>query len=202
MEKLLKEFCDFSNFNDHTIKKFIKYKTTSSNEKTITIFTDGSCKKNGQSTSSGGIGVFCPKTDKRVSMSFEDACANLLQGKDIGKCTNQKAELLAIYKALLLIDKTPLEEELTDFIIKTDSIYCVKVFTKWFLNWQRNGWISSSGNPVLNQDIIRPCVEIIKKRKNIFFEYVPAHQEEPTDPEKYNNWYGNAVADQLATASS
>lgn len=208
MEKILQEFCEFSNFNDHTIKKFLKHKgymcNTSSNEE-IVIFTDGACNNNGKNYAKGGVGVFFQGSGERISQSFVEVSKELLGDIDIGKPTNQKAELLAILKALKTneeINKGDVLKPSPPVIIKTDSMYCVNIFTKWYLSWERKGWKLSTGKEVMNKEIIQEVLKYMKDRRNIFFEYVPAHKEEPLDPKKHADWYGNRIADDLAVAAS
>jgi ribonuclease HI len=40
-------------------------------------------------------------------------------------------------------------------IIRTDSQYSIDANGVWLFGWKRNGFMTSSGEPVKNQDLIR-----------------------------------------------
>ena len=75
----------------------------------MVIFTDGACSGN---PGPAGLGVYCPETDYERS-------------EYLGNATNNIAELLAISRAIDLIE-TRLERS----VIFTDSIYSIGVLTK------------------------------------------------------------------------
>lgn len=75
----------------------------------MVIFTDGACSGN---PGPAGLGVYCPETDYERS-------------EYLGNATNNIAELLAISRAIDLIE-TRLERS----VIFTDSIYAIGVLTK------------------------------------------------------------------------
>ena len=64
------------------------------NKYNIIVFTDGACSKNGYSNACAGLGVYFGENDKR---NFSE--------KIEGKQTNNVAELSAIYKALIIVEK-------------------------------------------------------------------------------------------------
>lgn len=116
------------------------------NNEQIAIFCDGSCKQ--KTTKKGGIGVYIPDQNIRISRAIDSPT------------TNQKCELLALDCA---INITLLEENLTKkFCIYTDSSYSIGCTVKWNKNWERNGWKTSENKDVKNRDIIEPLVEKIK----------------------------------------
>jgi ribonuclease HI len=55
-------------------------------------------------------------------------------------------ELTAVIRAL---------EHATDVTVYTDSRYVKDGIEKWITNWKRNGWKTSTGEPVKNQDLWR-----------------------------------------------
>jgi ribonuclease HI len=62
--------------------------------------------------------------------------------------TNNRMELTAAIKALKAL-KYPCHVELC-----TDSMYLRNAFTRaWLEKWQKNGWKTSTKQPVLNQDL-------------------------------------------------
>ena len=195
MEKILKEFCDYCQYDKSKIQDFLTFRSSSNkNENQVIIYTDGACSGNGKANSTAGIGVFFDNGEC-VSQRIEDVINDILPGIYIGNPSNQKAELLAILKALKMSEH--FMKQNYSINIKTDSMYCVNVFTKWYKSWENNGWKTSTGRGVLNKEIIEAILKYVKN-EDILFSYVPAHREEPVDSEKHKDWYGNKQADSLA----
>lgn len=64
--------------------------------------------------------------------------------------TNNRMELRAVIEALASL-KQPCKVS-----CYSDSAYLVNCFrNKWYVNWQKNGWKNSKGQPVENQDLWR-----------------------------------------------
>jgi ribonuclease HI len=150
----------------------------------IEVYTDGSYLKIG-GVKKAGYGVHFPNGEL----------------PDIGKpfnhlpLTNQRAELYAIYKALKKITGLL---QFDNIHVYSDSEYSIKSLTIWIKSWKKNGWKSSSGKPVENQDIITNIDVILKEHKGkIKFSHVRAHTGK-TDPQSI----GNQKADQLANIGS
>lgn len=143
----------------------------------VEIHTDGASRGNGQVGARAGYGVYFGPGDKRN-----------LAGRLPGKLqTNQRAELMAILKAigLIAIDQ-PIQ-------IVTDSRYSIQCVTDWPASWKKNGWKTASGQPVKNVDLIEVIVDKIEERweKNgakTKFKWVKGHQGNA----------GNIAADALA----
>ncbi|KAI8598934.1 ribonuclease H-like domain-containing protein [Dissophora ornata] len=116
---------------------------------TIVIYTDGSSLSNGKVGSQAGVGVFFGVNDPR----------NVSERLDGELQTNQRAELMAVYRALEVCgsDTAPIE-------IRTDSMYTVNIVTKWADGWIKNNWKRSDGEKVMNRDIIEPLIAKIKSR--------------------------------------
>ena len=150
---------------------------------TIEVFTDGSCIKNGNIL--GGYGIYFPNNElKSISRKFTHE-----------PITNQRAELYAIYVALILIKKNL---DFDKIIIYTDSEYSIKCFTQWIKKWKRNGWKSSSGSKVKNQDIIQPVSNILDKLSGqVEFKHVRSHTGK-----KDRLSIANSIADKLATTGA
>lgn len=136
----------------------------------LIIYTDGSCVNY-----CGGIGFLYLLNGQIINQHSD---------KIIGETTNIRAELTAIKIGLMGITPEFLNKEI---IIKTDSEYSVKVFRDWIDKWKRNGYKTTTGEPVKNLDLILDIDKLIQS-KNIKFEWVKGHS---TD--KYNN-----IVDQLA----
>jgi len=99
--------------------------------KKVTIYTDGSCKKN---PGPGGWAVLYRYNGKE----------KILSG-GIPQTTNNQMELQACIEALKGL-KEPCEVDLF-----TDSKYVIQGATEWLPKWKRNGWMTNAG-PVKNQE--------------------------------------------------
>ena len=179
----------------------INESTKTHKSKDICIFTDGSTFNNqskDKSKTRAGVGVFFGDGDKRnISFSLNKK----KNGKYIYKKTNQVAEILAIIMAIETIIKTELLKK-RKITIYTDSMYCVNSITKWGKNWEKNNWKKSNGKTVENLDIMKKMYYLANNLK-IRMVHVRAHKKEPkkNDP-SYFTWYGNMMADKLATLAS
>ncbi|OCH92247.1 hypothetical protein OBBRIDRAFT_751722, partial [Obba rivulosa] len=145
----------------------------------LIVYTDGACPGNGKARSIAGIGVWWGRNDERRNLS--ERCP--------GDPTNNRAELIAIVRALETAPEKPL-------LIKTDSQYSIKCFTEWISGWERRNWFNSKGEPVKNASLIRYTAALIKARERkgckVAFEHVKGHAGEE----------GNEGADRLAVAGS
>ncbi|KOG35209.1 ribonuclease H family protein [Streptomyces resistomycificus] len=107
----------------------------------------------------------------------------------LGKATNNVAELTALERLLASTDPgVPLE-------IRMDSQYAMKAVTTWLPGWKRNGWKTSAGKPVANQELVVRIDELLDGR-SVEFRYVPAHQ---VDGDPLND-FADRAASQAATA--
>ncbi|KAF2711229.1 ribonuclease H-like protein [Pleomassaria siparia CBS 279.74] len=145
----------------------------------LIIYTDGSSLGNGKVGAVAGLGVwFGPGDDRNFS------------GPVHGRQTNQRAELLAISRAL---DIAPIDK---DVLIYSDSNYSIKCVTEWSKNWERHDWKNSAGKAVENQDIIKPILARIKERNltraQTKLVWLKGHAKDP----------GNEAADRLAVSAS
>jgi ribonuclease HI len=161
----------------------------------LCVYTDGSCLNNGKKNSIGAIGIYFSDDDTDNQGQVIDNEGN--------KITNQTMELLACVQALKII-KEKITNSLTIKIIYifTDSTYIINSMTKWYNNWEKNGWKTTKGKDVENKELI----QLLYNLKNDFiviFKHIRSHQDEPLkkDTYEYNNWYGNYMADKLATTA-
>ncbi|MDX3381970.1 ribonuclease HI [Streptomyces niveiscabiei] len=87
----------------------------------------------------------------------------------LGRATNNVAELTALERLLTATDPAvPLE-------VRMDSQYAMKAVTTWLPGWKRNGWKTSGGKPVANQELVVRIDELLGGR-TVEFRYVAAHQ--------------------------
>ncbi len=148
----------------------------------IKIFTDGSFKKLKNKKILCGYGIYFPNGElDNVSRPFIHE-----------PLTNQRAELYAILKALRNIEKNKIEFD--SIIIYTDSEYSIKSVTEWYKSWEKNNWKNAKGQAVMNQDIIRPLIKILKSYSGkIKFQHVNSH----TGKQDFES-LSNEMADKLA----
>lgn len=146
------------------------------NENIEEVFVDGSCFFNGTKYAKGGIGIYFKPNDSR---NFSSPLH--------GVQTNNRAELMAVYKAINLSSPSKILK------IYSDSKYIIGTFTTWSHKWIKNNWIKSNGLPVKNKDLIFKIFSLIQSRYHpIIWKYVKAH----------SNHYGNREADALARQGS
>lgn len=83
----------------------------------------------------------------------------------------------------------PRDRNITIF---TDSKYAIDCVSNWYINWQKNGWVTAARKPVENKDLIQDIRELIENRdksgKQTLFSWVKGHNNDP----------GNTAADKLA----
>ncbi|KAB8292302.1 hypothetical protein EYC80_008044 [Monilinia laxa] len=143
---------------------------------TIRVWTDGSSRGNGKAGAVAGYGVFFGDGDER-NISAR------LEGKPQ---TNQRAELTAALRALEIV---PLDKHIE---IITDSNYTINCATLWYKSWEKNGWKTSTGKDVMNEDLVKSIRERIESRKangvQTNMTWVKGHDQNP----------GNVAADMLA----
>lgn len=90
----------------------------------VTAWCDGACSNNGKANARAGFGVYFGEDDPR----------NLSERLD-GDQTNQRAELMALYRAMGEV-KDPGS---TDLELVTDSMYATNIYNVWWDKWQANG---------------------------------------------------------------
>jgi ribonuclease HI len=104
--------------------------------------------------------------------------------------TNQRAELTAVQRALEIVPRD------RNVRIYSDSNYSINCSTVWYVNWQKNNWVTSQHEPVMNKDLIVAIRALIDERDSrgskTDMEWVRGHNNDP----------GNEAADKLAVAGS
>lgn len=145
-------------------------------EDIIRVYTDGSSLANGKVGARAGVGVFFGAGDDR----------NISERLHGEPQTNQRAELMAMLRALQVC---PLH---TTVKIVSDSQYSINCVTQWAASWKKKGWLTATGEPVKNQDIIRAVLDKMEERSKVGgltqFEWVKGHASDR----------GNQAADALA----
>ena len=128
-------------------------------KKKVTIFTDGACSGN---PGPGGYAAILryKEQEKEIFGALKET-------------TNNRMELTAVIMALKTL------REPCDVEIFSDSKYVVDAFKKgWISNWQKNGWKTSNRKPVLNVDLWKELLMLLKVHDVTFF-WVKGHNAHP-----------------------
>jgi ribonuclease HI len=153
-----------------------------SNNKIINVYTDGACTNNGKPDARAGFGIWFGEDDKRnTSESFT------------GPQTNNRAELLAIIKALTIL-RNEIEKG-QPIMIYSDSSYSIRCCTTYGEKMSKKGW-QNKGQDIPNREIVEVAYNFVKKYNNIDFTHIRAHTG-LTDKHSI----GNEHADRLANLS-
>ena len=140
----------------------------------IIIYTDGSSVNY-----VGGYGFVVLTNNGMIDPHF---------GHIDGHCTNQAAELSAIYHALNYIIKSELSMAIKGkILIRSDSNYSIKSLTQYINTWKRNGYLTAEKEPIKNKELIINISNLLDQL-NVKFEHVRSHEGE----------YYNEMADKLA----
>lgn len=126
--------------------------------KVVEIYTDGACRGNGQENTIGAYGIvfLYNGIKKEIKRAFRNTTNNIM-------------ELSAVVDALTML-KEPCEVRLY-----SDSAYVINALNQgWLDNWQRNGWKTSSKEPVKNRQLWEKLIELVKKHK-VEFVKVKGH---------------------------
>lgn len=143
----------------------------------IEIYTDGSSLGN---PGPGGWGVVIVSREKIM--------------KEIGgyekETTNNRMELTAVIETIKYITKNFKKEKITIF---ADSSYVLTGITSWIFNWEKNGWRTANKKTVLNQDLWKELIELIRNYENkINWQKVKGH----------SGHVYNERADEIATSKA
>ena len=133
------------------------------------IYTDGACSGN---PGPGGWGaVIFEENKKQINISGKEPMT-----------TNNRMELLAPIMAIKGI------KEKSEITVYTDSTYLKNGITDWIKKWEKNGWKSSSNQPIKNKDLWLELNKLSSEHK-VSWNWVEGHS---------NNEFNN-LADKLAT---
>lgn len=128
----------------------------------IIIFTDGSSRGN---PGPGGWGAVILNKEKKITE---------IGGRE-DHTTNNRMELSAALESLRFIEERKLEG---DIEVHTDSNYVLKGITGWVYGWEKNGWKTGAGEPVLNQDLWKELGAVqyrMKRMRNVEWIKVGGH---------------------------
>ncbi|MEK6704293.1 MAG: RNase H family protein [Bdellovibrionota bacterium] len=152
----------------------------SATENKIIIFTDGASSGN---PGPGGWAAIMARPDGTIEEIGGAAVST----------TNNRMELQAAIQALNAVTNSA---RVSKIEIYTDSSYLIKGITKWCFNWQANGWITSEGEAVVNQDLWLQLLKFVGNAAPleglVSWKYVAGHSGVP----------GNERADEIAVGFS
>ncbi len=133
----------------------------------VIIYTDGACRGNPGPGGWGGI------------LNYKGIEKELYGAEK--HTTNNRMELMAVIKALEILNQTCLVD------LYSDSSYVLKGITDWMPNWKKRGWKTASKTAVKNEDLWRRLDALIVNHQ-IEWRWVKGHSGN----------IGNERADQLA----
>ena len=130
--------------------------------KKLEIYTDGSSLGN---PGPGGWGTVFVANNKIIKE---------LGGYD-KNTTNNRMELTAVIETLKDIIKNYKKDNV---IIFADSNYVLIGITTWIYNWEKNGWRTAGKKQVMNQDLWKELIDLIRSYDNkIKWEKVKGHSD-------------------------
>ncbi len=125
-------------------------------DKSVIIYTDGSCLSN---PGPGGYAAI---------LRYGEVTREIWGGE--AETTNNRMELLAAIKALGQLSRP------CGVVIYTDSQYVMKGFTEhWLENWKKKNWKTAANKPVKNQELWQQLDEL-NSFHEVDWRYVPGHK--------------------------
>lgn len=127
----------------------------------VDVYTDGGCLGN---PGPGGWAAIIYEAPKPVEISgFEKGT------------TNQRMELKAAIESLRHVGGS------SHLRLHSDSAYVINgMKQKWYLNWQKNGWLTAKKKPVENQDLWKALIEL-SNRSTVEWHKVKGHSGVPAN---------------------
>ncbi|MBI5401044.1 MAG: ribonuclease HI [Candidatus Yonathbacteria bacterium] len=154
---------------------------------TTIIYTDGSSRGN---PGPGGWGAVIAWRDAELKVKSEKSKVTEIGCGD-KHTTNNRMELMATIESLKFIRRLGSAHAID---MRADSSYVINGITKWVAGWEKNGWINSKKEAVVNRDLWEALAEVVSDLKmggyKIKWRYTPGHSGIP----------GNERADEIATA--
>lgn len=146
----------------------------------LVVYTDGACSGN---PGPGGWAWAVSPTGEPCASGGER------------NTTNQRMELTAVLEALQT--NLPIAHAAVKrLVIVSDSTYVVNCFKdRWWVRWKANGWRNAKKEPVANDDLWRPLIEMyesLSPAERPDFQWVKGHSGDPM----------NDIVDALAVAAT
>ncbi len=149
----------------------------------LNMYTDGGCSGNQLDKNFGGWGTV---------LEYGDTEKELFGGE--ADTTNNRMELTAVIRGFQALKRDGL-------IIRvfTDSSYVAECFRKkWYLSWEKNGWIGSAKKPVENRELWEELLSLTRRHDVTFYRvkgHVSVNKLNDTKAkalyEKFTEWNGD-----------
>jgi ribonuclease HI len=142
----------------------------------IHIYTDGSCKSNGNSEAYGSTGVVMLDGDTVIHT----------HNQTYKGTTNNRME----YRAMIYAMRWCIQKEIGNPHILSDSKLLLNTITQWMSGWQKKDWKkggSGEASKIKNLDLVLELWELRQQLPSATFEWVKGHSDH-----KYND-----MADEL-----
>jgi uracil-DNA glycosylase len=164
-------------------------------DRTIIVFTDGSCEPN----------KLCPEAHAGYSAvfargAFQDTVIyGALQNRP-HYASNQRAEGYAIFKAFEFANKY--QDQIDRIFIMSDSDFWIKMITVYMPKWSDETF-STKQNADLTVPLFDLYNKLIQNEKTIEFRHIPSHNksgwaDRPKHSYEYFCYTNNEMADQFA----
>ncbi len=124
----------------------------------VEIFTDGACRGN---PGPGGWAAVLRHGGREKVISGAEA-----------HTTNNRMELMAAIEGLSALKRR------SRVALTTDSQYLRLGVRQWMVNWKRNGWRTSSRQPVKNRDLWER-LDALQQNHDIEWHWVKGHSGHP-----------------------
>jgi ribonuclease HI len=132
----------------------------------VQIYTDGSCKSNGNTNALGGTGVVVLKGEEVIHTHRET----------FSQTTNNRME----YRAMIYAFEWCIEHQIESPRFFSDSQLLLNTITQWMYGWEKKGWRKSGtgeSSKIKNLDLVLRLWELKPRLKNPTFEWVKGHSE-------------------------
>ena len=160
----------------------------------LIIYTDGSCLSNGRSeqkTASAGYGIHFPQLSRDWDIAIQLCITD--------HHTNQRAELLAVIRALQLVQVRSLGCRRVS--IFTDSMYAVQGLNEWIPKWRTTNYRTAQKKKVGNADLLKLLDQEVTKSKNqgipVALKHVPREENTAADTLAKSGAQGSSTQSKL-----
>ena len=144
--------------------------------KNLEIYTDGSSLGNPGPGGYGAVFICDNKIIHELGGGEKDT-------------TNNRMEIMAVIETLKYLIKS----DILSCEIHADSSYVLGGVTSWIENWEKNGWKTANKKPVMNQDLWKELIALIREYKGtISWQKVKGH----------SGHVYNDKADEIATTNA
>lgn len=120
----------------------------------LRIYSDGGCAGNQSEENLGGWGAI---------LEFGEHTKELYGS--MPNTTNNRMELTAVIESLKALTRDNLTVE-----VFTDSSYVANCFNqRWYVGWEKRGWINSQKKPVENRDLWEELLSLVRRHHVTFY---------------------------------